>query len=110
MTRKDFSWGHSDTQWQLPEVAAAWKIYGRGGALIIWFLQLNLQGNHAEGWFGFRSDRFSETAELWGWDPWESQAKENNGEARGEKLCTYCLPGRWDRYTEGETEVRGHAL
>lgn len=25
VTRRDFSWGHPDTQWQLPEAAAAWK-------------------------------------------------------------------------------------
>lgn len=60
-------------------------------------------------WFGFGSDGFSESVELWGWDPWEPQAQKSNGEPRGENLCTYCMPGRWDYYTQ-RRKLRGEAM
>lgn len=104
VTRRDFSWGHPDTQWQLPEAAAAWKnskyrkVYavGEQKPSLYQFLQLNLQWNRGgRSWLGFRSDGFSGVSGLWGWHPWEPQA-EGNGEARGGKSVPSEMPGRWD--------------
>lgn len=104
VTRRDFSWGHPDTQWQLPEAAAAWKnsktrkfyAIGRERPSLNQFLPLNLQWNCVEGWFGFRPNGFSGISGVWsgGWHPWELQAHKGNGEVKGEK--SVCLPDAWE--------------